>query len=77
MIVIPIKKETKHFEKKIGKFIYRYGYQKIDDNYVSACVEENATKYSKEVIHKKVADYCKSVGIPDEFDPKDYGYDTV
>lgn len=79
MIVIPVKKNAKHYEVvSLRKHIYRYGYQKLqgDDAHVSACVEESITRYKESVIHQKVSDYCKMVGIPDEYDPRDYGFEA-
>lgn len=76
MIVMPIKKDSKHFERQFGKFVYRYGYQPIsgDDENVSACVEDTPIRYKEATIKKKVQDYCAKVGIPDEWNPLDYGF---
>ena len=76
MIVIPIKKGTKHYERKFNGFIYRYGYQPIagETDYVSAVVEETRTRLKEADIRHRVTDYCASVGIPNEYDPADYGY---
>ena len=76
MIVIPIKKGTKHYERKFNGFIYRYGYQPIagETDYVSEVVEETHTRLKEADIRHRVTDYCASVGIPNEYDPADYGY---
>lgn len=76
MIIIPVQKNAKHFERKLGVFIYRYGYQPIaDDNKnVIACVEEVRFRYCRDVIERKVRDYCDSIGIENEFNPADYGF---
>lgn len=76
MIVIPVKKGSKHLQRKIDGFIYRYGYQPIagQDDYVSAAVEETRTRLKEADIRQRVTSYCKSVGIPNEYSPADYGY---
>lgn len=76
MIVIPIKKGTKHFQRKVDGFVYRYGYQPLPDepDYVSAAVEETRTRLKEADIRQKVTAYCASVGIPNEYSPADYGY---
>ena len=76
MIIIPIKKGSKHFERTINGFIYRYGYQPIqgEAQYVSAVIEETRTKLSEADIRQRVTRYCTSVGITNEYDQKDYGY---
>lgn len=77
MIVMPIPAGSKHYEKAVGRFIYRYGYQAIkgDEKNVTACVEEVPMRYKEATIKKKVQDYCAQVGIPDEWNPADYGYE--
>lgn len=77
MVIIPVAKNAKHYERKPGMFIYRYGYQPIKDDefHVIACVEEVKIRYSKEMIKRKVEAYCAQVGIPNEFNPADYGYE--
>ena len=79
MIVIPIKKGTKHYERKFNGFIYRYGYQTIagEPDYVSAAVDETRTRLIEPEIRKRVTDYCAAVGIPNEYEPSDYGYWTI
>lgn len=76
MIVIPVKKGAKHYQRKIDGFVYRYGYQPIagEEDYVSAAVEETRTRLKEADIRKRVTAYCASVGIPNEYDPSDYGY---
>lgn len=76
MIVMPIKKGSKHFERKVSGFVYRYGYQTIvgEPDYVSAAVDETRTRLIEPEIRKRVTDYCASVGIPNEYEPSDYGY---
>ena len=76
MIVIPVKKGSKHFERKVNGFIYRYGYKAIagQDDYISAAVEETRTRLKEADIRHRVAEYCAAVGIPNEYDPADYGY---
>ena len=76
MIIMPIKKDAKHFERKAGRFIYRYGYQPIEgsETSVQACIEELRIRLKEPAIRKKVTDYCASVGIPNEYNPADYGY---
>jgi len=76
MIIMPIKADSPHFERKGGRFIYRYGYQPIaeSDGRVQACIEELRIRLKEPAIRKKVTDYCASVGIPNEYDPADYGY---
>lgn len=77
MIIMPIPVGTPHYEKSFGKFTYRYGYQEIKENtnYINACVEESRFRYAENVIKKKVQDYCESIGIPDEWNPADYGFE--
>lgn len=77
MIVMPISAGSKHYEKAVGKFIYRYGYQPIEGDaaHVTACVEETAMRYKEATIKKHVQDYCAKVGIPDEWNPSDYGFE--
>lgn len=76
MIVMPVKKGSKHYERTMGGFVYRYGYQPIagNDDYVSAVVDETRTRLKEADIRKRVTDYCASVGIHNEYDPADYGY---
>ena len=76
MIIIPVKKEAKHFERTFNGFVYRYGYQPIngEPNYVSAAVEESRIKLSESDIRQRVTKYCTSVGITNEYNQKDYGY---
>ena len=76
MIVMPVKKGAKHFERKVSGFVYRYGYQPIagEEQFVSAAVDESRTRLIEAEIRKRVTEYCASVGIPNEYDPADYGY---
>lgn len=77
MIILPIKADAKHFERKAGRFIYRYGYQPIkdDETHVQACVEELRIRLKEPAIRKKVTDYCEKQGIPNEYNPADYEFD--
>ena len=77
MIILPIKADAKHFERKAGRFIYRYGYQPIkdDETHVQACVEELRIRLKEPAIRKKVTDYCEKQGIPNEYNPEDYEFD--
>lgn len=77
MIIMPVKADAKHFERKPGKFIYRYGYQPIQGSttHVQACVEECQFRLKEEAIKKKVEDYCSQQGIENEWNPADYGFD--
>ena len=77
MIIMPVKADAKHFERKPGKFIYRYGYQPIQGSeaYVQACVEECQFRLKEEVIKKKVEDYCAQHGLENEWNPADYSFD--
>ncbi|MBQ1753095.1 MAG: hypothetical protein II109_06770 [Paludibacteraceae bacterium] len=76
MIVTVIDKSAKHYEKKNGRFIYRYGYMPIQDDteHVSAALEERYSRYSEPAIRQKVTEYCTMKGIANEYDPADYGY---
>ena len=77
MIIMPVKADAKHVERKPGKFIYRYGYQPIQGSttHVQACVEECQFRLKEEAIKKKVEDYCSQQGIENEWNPADYGFD--
>ena len=77
MIIMPVKADAKHFERKPGKFIYRYGYQPIQgsETHVQACVEECQFRLKEEVIKKKVEDYCTQHGLENEWNPADYGFE--
>lgn len=79
MVIIPVTKNAKHYERKPGMFIYRYGYQPINDDefHVIACVEEVKIRYPQEVIKRKVENYCMQIGIPNEFNPADYGFKDI
>ena len=76
MIIMPIKADSPHFERKGGRFIYRYGYQPIaeSDGRVQACIEELRIRLKEPAIRKKVTDYCAQHGIENEYNPADYGY---
>ena len=76
MIVMPVSANDPHYEKKNGRFIYRYGYQPIpeSDNKVTAAVEELRIRLKEPAIRKRVTEYCEQVGIPNEYNPVDYGY---
>ena len=76
MIVIPVKKGSKHYERKFDGFIYRYGYKAIagEENYVSAAVEETRIRLKEAEIRRRVTEYCAAEGIPNEYNPADYGY---
>lgn len=76
MVIIPVAKNAKHYERKPGMFIYRYGYQPINDDefHVIACVEEVKIRYPQEVIKRKVENYCMQIGVSNEFNPADYGF---
>jgi len=75
-MIIPIQKNSPHYEKKLVKHIYRYGYMPVegDDTIVSACVEEHPVRLAEPVIRNKVEAYCKQNGLPNEYVASDYGY---
>lgn len=75
---MPVKADSPHFEKKAGRFIYRYGYKPIadSDTHVQACVEELRIRLKEPVIRKKVEDYCAKEGMTNEYNPADYGFES-
>lgn len=76
MIIMPIKADSPHFERKGGRFIYRYGYQPIaeSDGRVQACIEELRIRLKEPAIRKKVTEYCEQNGLENEYNPADYGF---
>lgn len=74
MIVTPISKNAPRFEKQGRVYVYRYGYQTLDDNTVIACVEESITKLPLEKIKTQVLKYNSANNINEIFDPSAYGF---
>lgn len=75
MVIAPVKKGTAHYEVVgIRKHVYRYGYKPIDDENVSAVIEESRIRLAEPVIRSKVETYCKQNGLPNEYVASDYGY---
>lgn len=78
MIITVIDKNAKHFERKSGKYVYRYAYVAIpeDTEHVSAAMEQRISRYSEAQIRQKVTEMCAVRGIANEYNASDYGYEV-